>query len=118
MTPEIAEEQHARALETLDEVVALAQDRFKGDVIIVASQSTGSDTGPHPEGLGPIVISGEGWDGYLTSSSTQRSGVVTNLDVTATALEVLGLERPVQVLGNSMITEPAPADLESRVRGA
>ena len=75
----------------------------------------GTDVGPHPEGLGPIVISGEGWDGYLTSNSTQRTGLVTNLDVTATALDVLGLERPVQVLGNAMVTEPAPAELESRV---
>ena len=114
VTPEIAAEQRLHAMSTLDSVVDLARRRFPDDVVVVASQSTGTEVG-RPDGLGPIVISGAGWSGYLTSDSTQRPGLVTNLDVTATALKSLGLPRPVEVLGNPMHTVAAPADLEARV---
>jgi len=115
VTEQIAAQQRLHAVETLDTVVALAKERFSDDVVIVASQSTGDAASGSPEGLGPIVISGDGWNGYLTSESTQRTGLVTNLDVTATALQILGLERPVQVVGNAMYPEPSPSDLEERV---
>jgi hypothetical protein len=115
VTPEIAEEQRRQALGTLDSVVAQAQQRFGDDVVMVVSQANADTTVGQPEGLGPIIIAGEGWSGYLTSDSTQRDGMVTNLDVTATVLEILGLRQPVQVLGNSMRTIPAPSDPAARV---
>jgi len=111
----IANEQRHKALSTLDSVVAMAAKRFPGDTIMVVSQSTGDALIDRPEGLGPIIISGEGWAGYVTSSSTQRTGLVTNLDVTATVLDELGLSRPVQVLGNEMSVTQAPQALEVRV---
>jgi len=115
VSPAIAEEQRRRALTTLDRVVALAAEQFADDTIMVVSQSSGDALINRPEGLGPVVVAGEGWSGYLTSNSTQREGLVTNLDVTATVLEVLGLERPVQVLGNEMRVTQAPPELEDRV---
>lgn len=115
VSPTIAAEQRRRALGTLDQVVALAQKRFAEDTIMVVSQSTGDPLIGRPEGLGPVVVSGTGWSGYVTSNSTQREGLVTNLDVTATVLESLGLKRPVQVLGNEMRVTPAPPSLEERV---
>jgi hypothetical protein len=114
VTPEIALEQRRQAMRTLDGVVELARRRFPDDVVVIASQSAGTEVGL-PDSLGPIVISGVGWSGYLTSDSTQRPGLVTNLDVTATTLKSLGLPRPVKVLGNPMRTVAAPADLEARV---
>lgn len=111
----IAAQHRASALTKLDDVVGLAVDRFPDDVVMVASQSTLDPTAGTIEGLGPFIIHGDGWQGFVTSSSTQRSGVVTNLDVTATVLDVLGLERPVQVLGNEMELTEAPASLEERV---
>ena len=44
-------------MSTLDSVVDLARRRFPDDVVVVASQSTGTEVG-RPDGLGPIVISG------------------------------------------------------------
>lgn len=111
----VAQEHRRRALSTLDQVVGLASQRFADDTIMVVSQSTGDTLIDRPEGLGPVIIAGEGWSGYVTSNSTQRDGLVTNLDVTATVLESLGLQRPVQVLGNEMRTVAAPATLEARV---
>ncbi len=67
-------------------------------------------------GLGPAIAYRRGMGGYLSSSSTQRTGLVTNLDVAATVLDELGIERPVQILGNPMISEPTPLSLEERVQ--
>ncbi len=115
VTTEIAREQRLHALTTLDEVVRMASEHFDDGVVMVVSQSTGDEVAGRPEGFGPIVVSGRGWKGYVTSNSTQREGLVTNLDVTATVIEALGLERPVQVLGNPIEVVPASAPLESRI---
>ncbi len=61
-----------------------------------------------------MVVSGEGWSGYVSSSSTHRTGVVTNADVTATALESMGIERPVAVLGDAMVPVSGQAALVTR----
>ncbi len=115
VTTAVAARHRERALWTLDGVVKLATERFPEDVVIVASQSTGDEAIGRLEGLGPIIVSGRGWSGFLTSSSTQRDGLVTNLDLTASVLALMGLERPVQVLGNEMTLTEAPAPLEERI---
>jgi len=116
VTPEIAHEQHLRALGTLDETVRLALERMpEGGTLIISSQTLSENSQPsRPEGLGPVVVSGPGWSGYLTSSSTQREGLVTNLDVTATILDTLGLKQPLQVIGNPMADVP-DGTLASRI---
>lgn len=115
VTPEIAATHRLRALGTLDRVVTIARQRFPDDVLIVASQSTGDALAGRMEGFGPIIVSAPGWNGYLSSSSTQREGIVTNLDLTATILHLLGLQRPVQVLGNEMTVASAPAAAATRI---
>jgi hypothetical protein len=115
VTPEIAARQRTRALKTLDAVVRMAEERFADGVIMVVSQSTGDPALSEPEGIGPIVIAGNGWSGYVTSNSTQRFGLVTNLDVTATVLDVMGLQRPVEVIGNEMRSVPTDLSLQCRI---
>lgn len=115
VTPEIARSQRLAALADLDRVVAMAAKGFPDATLMVVSQATGDPDLGQPEGLGPVLVSGERWEGYLTSSSTQRPGLVTNLDVTATALEELGLERPVQVVGNRMSVVVAPEAQADRI---
>jgi hypothetical protein len=119
--PEIADsivsKQRIRAFKTLDRIVAMARDRAgKRGIVMVVSQSLGYPPSGKPEGLGPIIVSGAGWSGYVVSSSTQRTGLVTNMDVTATALDALGITRPVQVNGNPVIPVKAAASLDDRVR--
>ncbi len=117
VTDEVAQRQRAEALATLDRVVALADRRTgEGGVVIVASQALFEDAQGSPQGLGPLVIAGPGFSGgYATSSSTHRRGLVTNVDLTATVLDVLGIARPVQVLGNPMTAVPGPSDVATRV---
>ena len=94
----------------------MADARTEADgVVILASQALYADADGAPQGLGPLVIAGPGYAGYATSSSTHRRGLVTNLDITATVLDVMGLERPVQVLGNPMTTQPGPESVAARV---
>lgn len=116
VTTGIAALQRRAAVATLDSVVRLAAERFGDDtVLMVVSQATGDPATGRPEGLGPVIVSGAGWSGFVTSNSTQREGLVTNLDVTATVLDIMGIERPVRVLGNAMRPAGGTTPLEERV---
>jgi hypothetical protein len=115
VTDQVAARQWSAALATLDAVIGMAQQEFPDATLIVTSQASADAQSGRPEGLGPVVVAGPGWSGYLGSSTTQRPGLVTNLDITATALEALGLERPVQVVGNEMTSTPAPAAVTDRI---
>lgn len=113
-TPAVAARQHAQAIATLDSVVGMAAQTMGSDgVVMVVSQAQSSDVSGLT-GMGPIVVAGPGWSGYLTSASTHRTGLVTNLDVTATILDVLGVVQPVQVVGDPMRSVSAPASAENR----
>ena len=115
-TTEAALAQRTRALRTLDAVVALAAEKAGADgVVMVVSQALSTDESGDPQGLGPCIVSGSGWSGYLTSASTHRAGVVTNLDLTATILEQLGIVRPVSVLGNPMFSSTTSLSGAARV---
>jgi len=115
-TTESARTQRVAALRTLDAVVALAAKSAGDDgVVIVVSQALSTSQGGDPEGLGPCIVSGPGFTGYLTSASTHRAGIVTNLDVTATVLDQLGITRPVEVLGNPMSAVAGPPTVAARV---
>ena len=115
-TSESAAGQRRAALRTLDAVVAMASARRgDDDVVIVISQALSTDEEGDLQGMGPCVAAGGGWTGYLSSSSTHRAGIVTNLDVTAAVLEQLAIERPVQVLGNAMIASPGPGSAAERI---
>lgn len=115
VTPEVAEDHHAQAVETLDAVVGMVLETLTEDATLIVAPQIVDDTPEVLAGLGPIVVYGEGWQGYLSSSSTQREGLVTNLDMAATVLGVLGIERPTHVLGNVMESDGSAASLDSRV---
>lgn len=88
------------ALGKLDAVYSMAERLYPNDTVILAAQAS-KDKQVGKEGFGPIVISNMK-PGLLMSNSTQRPGLVTNLDLTATILNVLNIEQPVEVLGSPM----------------
>lgn len=88
------------ALGKLDSVYSMAERLYPNDTVIVAAQAS-RDKEIGKEGFGPIVISNMK-PGLLMSNSTQRPGLVTNLDLTATILNVLKIDQPVEVLGSPM----------------
>lgn len=114
-SPEESARQHARAVATVDKLLARVVDTLPDDALLMVVTPVQPEETGLVSGFGPIIAYGEGWTGYLESSSTQRTGLVTNLDISATVLGVLGIERPVQVLGNAMHADGSDASLEERV---
>jgi hypothetical protein len=108
--------QHAEALRTLDRVAALALARAdRTDLVLVVGEGPPIDPSTGVQGFSPVLASGAGLSGYLSSSSTHRPGMAANPDIAATALQVLGIVRPVQVIGNPLFADPAPADAAARI---
>lgn len=115
VVPDVARAHHERAVAALDEFVRLADEsRSEREVLIIAPPVVNDQPGALA-GLAPIIISGEGWDGRLASSSTQRAGLVTNLDIAATVLGMLGLEPPTSVLGNPMLAQSDGMSVSERI---
>lgn len=114
-TPKARLAQWRAALGTLDAVVGMAEKRRGADgMVIVVSQALFASEDDLPAGLGPVVVSADGWSGYLISASTHRTGLVTAVDVTATTFEALGIDRPVGVMGDAMAPVAGPASAEAR----
>jgi hypothetical protein len=67
------------------------------------------------QGFGPFLVSGMGLHGYVNSSSTHRPGILTNLDITAGALQAVGVARPVQVVGSPLTSIEGPAAVDERI---
>jgi len=97
-TEDAAKAQWDAALKSLDDVYARAQEQYPNDTVILAAQAA-KDPVTDKEGFGPIIVSNMA-PGVLESASTQRSGLVTNLDLTATILDILGVKQPVEALGS------------------
>ncbi len=113
--PAVAESHRLAAVGTLDSVVEMALGTLPDDgVLMVLPQVIAPETGTIT-GLGPSIVYGPGWSGYLSSSSTQRGGLVTNLDVAATVLTELGIEIPVEVLGNPMVSDGSVIPADARI---
>ncbi len=107
--------QHARAVAALDDVVGRIRTTLADDSVLMIASPVGTEGVGLVTHLAPVIISGGGMSGYLSSSSTQRTGLVTNLDVAAAILDMLGIERPVQVLGNPMVADGADKTLDERI---
>lgn len=97
VAPKVATRQWNDALKSLDKTYAMLSELYPEATIVFATQSSKNPVSMS-EGFGPLIIT-PAKPGLAFSSSTHREGLVTNLDVTATLLDSLGLEQPVQVLG-------------------
>lgn len=113
--PTQSEAQHAKAVATVDAILGLVRDSLPSDALLLVVTPVNEEAIGTVSGLAPIIAYGAGYTGYLESSSTQRTGLVTNLDVAATVLSFLDVERPVQVLGNPFVADGADAPLSERL---
>ncbi|TDC45084.1 hypothetical protein E1281_31545 [Actinomadura sp. KC345] len=102
---------------------AAAADRQVGQVMTGLPEGTTvllaglSDIGVDPHLRVAIAKGGGGTykPGYMRSSATRQDGLVTLTDVTATALEVLGLPQPKQAVGSTWQPEPSDETTTERV---
>lgn len=110
-----AEAHRLAAASTVDDVVSLALDGLTEDSVLMIVPTGQLRVGSGPSGFGPVVLGGDGWGGGLVSSpSTHRKGLMTDLDVAATVLAALGIDRPVEVLGNAASAAWAEEDPTAR----
>ncbi|HHY83504.1 MAG TPA: hypothetical protein GX505_12640 [Clostridiales bacterium] len=63
--------------------------------------------------LTPVIIAGKGFaEGLLSSASTKRMGVITNLDIGQTILDYFGIPRRKGQLGNRVFSSPSSMDMK------
>ena len=115
-TVEAAERNWKNALSTLDWVYTEARDSFPRATILIASQAS-MNPNLNREGLGPLIVSlaqsdpvhtehGSVLGEYMLSSdSTQRRGLSTNLDLSATIYSLLEIPASIEVLGAPLYAE-------------
>lgn len=90
------------ALKQLDSILATAGGDMPRDALLIVAAPVAAESAGTPSGWGPLIISGDGWTGELTSSSTHRGGLVTSADLSATMLGLLGVPRPAGFMGGSI----------------
>ena len=114
--PEVAEGHRAAAARSVDAILGLVRDDAPEDAVVMLVSNAQARPESGPSGFGPAIISGPGFEGGLVSSpSTHRPGLMTDLDVAASSLAVLGIDRPVSVRGNAVEQAGSGEDLDSRV---
>jgi len=107
--------EHRAAVREVDEAVAtLGRLVPAGTTIMVLAPATHKAWYQVPR-FGPIIVSGPGLAGELTSGSTHRDGLVTNLDVAPTVLAALGIAPADSMVGSTMSARDVPAPLPDRV---
>lgn len=100
LSPAVSDAHWLDALKTLDETFKIAQENYPNASVIVSAQAARAP-GARLEGFGPLIITNTS-EGLLTSNSTQRAGLVTNLDLSATILDILSLDQPVEMIGQKI----------------
>jgi hypothetical protein len=92
------------ALRSTDEVLGgLMGGLQPGDAIVVLSQAILTDP-TLPAGYGPLIIAGPGAAGLGVAASTHRDGIVTEMDVTASIVQLLGAKQPATMIGSPVRT--------------
>jgi hypothetical protein len=112
-----------RVATTIEEMVtASSADRV---LVIVASTSPSAEMRSSKDELHPLIVAegppgdlfaGSGQEGSITSDSTHRDGIVTDLDVMPTIAAFRGVDLPAEMTGSviEIIPGPPPFELHER----
>jgi hypothetical protein len=94
-------------------------------LVIVASTSPSADMRSSKDELHPLIVAegppgklfaGSGQEGSITSDSTHRDGIVTDLDVMPTIAAFLGIDPPAEMTGSAIEIIPGPPPFELHER--
>ena len=94
-------------------------------LVIVASTSPSAEMRSSKDQLHPLIVAeglpgelfaGSGQEGSITSDSSHRDGIVTDLDVMPTIATFLGVDPPAEMIGSviEIIPGPPPFELHER----
>lgn len=112
---EVAEEHMRRANRKTDEIVGMVKAYMPSDATLIVLSHIQPVPESGPVGFGPVIVSGGGWKGLITTPSTHRVGITPELDIAPTVLSELGIDRPVVMLGNTMSADGSSASIAERV---
>ena len=94
-------------------------------LVIVASTRPSSEMRSSKDELHPLIVAegppgdlfaSSGQEGSITSDSTRRDGIVTDLDVMPTIRAFLGVDQPAEVAGSPIEIIPGPPPFELHER--
>jgi hypothetical protein len=115
-TAEQAAASHTAAVAGLDQAVGDLRSMLGTQAAMVMVVTAATDKPFYePPYFGPTIVWGGDMSGDLSSPSTQRPGLVANLDVAPTVLSVLGLSPTKTMLGQRMNSRSTSAPLADRI---
>jgi hypothetical protein len=112
-----------RVATTIEETVTAS--RAHRVLVIVASTSPSADMRSSKDELNPLIVAegppgelfaGNGQEGSITSDSTHRDGIVTDLDVMPTIAAFLGIDPPAEMTGSVIEISPGPPPFDLHER--
>jgi len=103
VTTSAAAAMRSQALKSTDAVIAgLVAGAGPDDAVIVLTQAVPS-VADESAGYGPLIVRDGAGMGIATSGSTHRDGIVTEMDVSATIVELLGGKVPAAMVGSRVL---------------
>ena len=108
--PEVIAKDRKLALQRADAFVGQVMKNvdLKNTLILLVSPFPSQAALADDNYMAPLVAYKPGQKaGFLTSGSTRREGIVTNLDIAPTVLEYLGVPVPPEMVGRAVETIPA-----------
>ena len=108
---------HADAVASLDAAASAVTSVLPKDALLLVVTPTTDKLYYQPPLFGPVIASGRGLSGVLTSASTHRGGLVTNLDVAPTVLATLGIGLPPSMIGMPVSARVDATPLAERIAG-
>lgn len=109
-------QQKQEAIESVDAFIGSLLNTLdtRNTLVILTSPTPPSSAVSNGDILAPCIIWEEDIEsGLLTSETTRRPGIVTNIDIPATILSYLDLDIPPSVLGRNMHALPALASMKT-----
>jgi hypothetical protein len=114
-TTATADRQRGEALGDTDIVVAAAAAAARPEDVVVVLAPVMREVADLPPAFAPLVVRGGGLAGVARTPSTHRDGICTVMDVSVTALTLLGADIPPEMTGSPISGSGQAASLETRV---
>ncbi len=108
LTPERQKELLEESLAELDLFVGVVlEELLPGTLLIFLSPTPPREDWGTGRMLAPVIVRGGRAEcGLLTSATTRRQGIISNLDIPATILDHLQVEKPYYMLGRPIVSVP------------
>jgi hypothetical protein len=106
----VTPDQRIKAVQTADQRIGRVLAALPADTAVLVAGISDATATPHLH-----VALRKGQKGYLTATSTRRTGLVALTDVTSTVLATLGIEQPAKAVGSDWRTVGSQDSVRAKV---